>query len=78
MTFHSKGKVKYCFREAAKKVLFFSGRAGPGGGGGGGGGVIAWPLKKELFLNCWQGRCFLTSLMRYLAKNMALLVQKFC
>ena len=29
-------------------------------------------------VHCWQSRCFLTSLLQYLAKNMALLVQKFC
>ena len=42
--------------------------------GGGGKGLA---IKKELFFKSWQSRCFLTSLLQYLAKNMALLVQKF-
>ena len=28
-------------------------------------------------VHCWQSRCFLTGLLQYLPKNMALLVQKF-
>ena len=58
-------------REAAKKS-FFSVRATKGGGGGG----KAWALKKKNFvLNCCQSRCFLTSLLQYLAKNIAPLVK---
>ena len=44
-----------------------------------GGGVRAWPTKKNnFFLKCWQNRCFLTSLLQYLAKYMFFLVQKCC
>ena len=59
------------FREAAKKVLFFL-VAGPLKGGG----TKGLATKKKDFH--WQSRCFLTSLLQYLAKIMALLVQKFC
>ena len=43
-----------------------------------GGGVRAWPLKKRTFFTLLARSLFFTSLLQNMAKNMALIVQKFC